>query len=700
MPLTLTARPYFQSAARVEADRLKQESAGMMLLPVPQHSKFSEHLKNCWDDARDAKTTIQSRLLKCAKSRKSEYDSIKLAAIKSFGGSEAYVPATNLKCTAAHDYISDIFNANERPFMLIPTPIPSLPPDLQMEIIVRVQTEVMSAPPGVQFTEADIMALDARATKEVMDALQKEARDRAEKMTVVVDDRLTEGGWKEALAEVIDDIVTYPAGIMKGPVYRMKKRQVWVENPDGSYGIKVEPYLCKEFERVSPFDFYPQRNIRNTEEGYVFERLRLNRRKITEMKGSPGYSDKEIDAVLAEAAAGTIKINWLMDTDTYADEAEERDILQDSPEGRIDGLEFWGSVPGQWLLDWGMSSAKIPDPGKEYQITAVLIGTHIIRAVLNPHPLGLKPYHVVSWRKTPGAFWGQGIPEIVEDIQEVLNAVVRALVNNVAIASGPQLGVDAAMLRPGEIDKIRHPIPWGTIILDSTQNLGMGGSWNGKLPLDYFQPSMQSDLLLRVIQAFTQMMDEYTGIPAYTHGSADTGGAAETSSGLAMLMTAAGKIIKNIARKIDVGIVASTVRRVFEDEMQYNPDNSIKGDAQIVAMGSGAIIAKEQQLVRLLELLNMTRNDVDMQIVGLKGRAELLKDVFHRFDLNLDHIIPDVEELMRREEQMQQLIAMKEQRRTGNLDQPKGRTLDNAGVPAGGTDQALFMPQRQEGVAA
>ncbi len=685
-----TARPLTQSATQVEEERTKREQQSLLsLMPQATHSKLSSHILKCWEDARQVKRKYQTKMLSAAKMRKGEYDALTLAAIQSFGGSEAYIPAANLKCTAAHDYIIDIYNSNERPYLVKPTPIPSLPVDLQQEIITRVQQEVMSAPRVL--TDEEIIALDTRAEKEVKEALEKTAEEKAEAMTKRIDDVLKEGGWIEALAEVIDDVVTYPAGILKGPIFRMKPKQVWVQDR-----YEVNNVLVQEFERVSPFDFYPQRNIKDVNSGYCIERLRLNRRNLNEMEGLPGYNDSEIKAVLTESLTGGLKTNWIWDGDTEANEAEERDLLSDSPEGRIDGLEFWGSVPGQWLIDWGMDSSKIKNPTKEYQITAILIGTHVIRATVNPHPLGMKPYHVVSWRKTTGAFWGQGIPEIVEDIQVVLNAVVRALVNNVAVASGPQCAIDVSLLPVGT--DYEHITPWKIHKIDSSQLLGMGTNTSSRLPIDFFQPKMQSEQLLCVIAAFTQFIDEYTGIPAYTHGMAESSGAGATSSGLAMLMTAAGKIIKNITAKIDTYLVASSVLRVFENEMQYNTDMSIKGDAQIIATGSGSLIAKEQQLVRMIEILDRTRNDVDMQIIGLPGRAEMLRNVFHRFELNLDHIIPDVEELMRREEEMKAKIQAEMMRKTGNLDQAKPRTLDVAGQPVAGQDQALFA--QEEGAVA
>jgi hypothetical protein len=191
------------------------------------------------------------------------------------------------------------------------------------------------------------------------------------------------------------------------------------------------------------------------------------------------------------------------------------------------------------------------------------------------------------------------------------------------------------------------------------------------------------------------MIDEYTGIPAYTHGVAAPSGAGATSTGLAMLMTAAGKIIKNVTESIDTRIVEPSVTWVYEHLMRYHPDPSIKGDAQVVAVGSGSLIAKEQRLIRMRELLDATRNDVDMQIIGLDGRAEFLRKVFRAYELDIEDIIPDEEELMPQEQQFQAMLAAKAMPSTANLAVPGPQTLDLAGNPAGGTDSAVFTPQPQ-----
>ena len=690
----------FVGAAQVEAERAKALAyqSALLSMPVVTHTKLSGHLNTCWLDARDAKRPVQTRMLKCAKMRRSEYSADVLAAIREFGGSEHYFPSINIKCIAAAAYILDIYLSDDRPWGLDPTPIPDLPPDLLMQVVARVQQEIIMSD-GVP-TDDDIAALDERATKEVMAALKKDADERARKMERKIDDKLKEGGWIAALADVINDLVTYPAAILKGPVLRMRPTFEWVQDETGGYKPEVRKDLFLDWDRVSPFDFYPQRNIKDPDDGYVFQRLRLNRRKITELKGLPGYNDAEIDAVLDESqAGGSLKSGWLWDGDSEANEAEERDTLEGTADGQIDGLEFWGSVPGQWLLDWGMDAKKVTDAKREYPITAILVGKHVIRAAINPHPLGKKIYHVESWSKIPGSFWGQGIPEQVDALVSLLNVAIRALANNMAIASGPQVGVDVSVAPAGmEFDRM---MPWQVWKLNSAEMSGMGGSDNGRLPITFFQPTMQAEVLLGVINSFIRFIDEYTGIPGYTHGVAQTGGAGETASGQAMLMNAAGRIIKNITAKIDMNLVASPVRRVWEYLMQYDPDNSIKGDSQIVTHGASAVAVKEQQLIRMQELLDRTRNDVDMAVMGIEARAESLKSVFQAHPIpGVEKIIPIIEKNLEMQEQQQAAMqAVAAQQKTGNLDQPQGQTLDAAGNPAGGTDVTLFNPERQGAVA-
>ena len=92
----------------------------------------------------------------------------------------------------------------------------------------------------------------------------------------------------------------------------------------------------------------------------------------------------------------------------------------------------------------------IQDLAKEYYANVWVIGNYVLKAVLNYDPLGEKPYAKTSFIKSPGAFWGKGIPEIIEDVQSVCNAATRALVNNMGISRGPRVVVNLQWNQPNE----------------------------------------------------------------------------------------------------------------------------------------------------------------------------------------------------------------------------------------------------------
>ena len=100
-----------------------------------------------------------------------------------------------------------------------------------------------------------------------------------------------------------------------------------------------------------------------------------------------------------------------------------------------------GGAQGLSLLQWGVDPDDVDDPLAEYEVEATLIGQHVIRVKINRDPLERRPYHTASFQPVPGSFWGQGIPELMADIQDVCNATARSLVNNLAISSGPQVEV-------------------------------------------------------------------------------------------------------------------------------------------------------------------------------------------------------------------------------------------------------------------
>jgi len=188
-----------------------------------------------------------------------------------------------------------------------------------------------------------------------------------------------------------------------------------------------------------------------------------------------------------------------------------------NPDGLIDALQFWGSVQGKLLIDWGIDPEEIEDPDLDYQVEAWLIGSWVIKAVINPDPLGRKPYFKTSYEEIPGAWMGNGVMDLVRDCQNVCNAAARALVSNMGIASGPQVYVNVDRLPDGE--KITQMYPWKIWQVRSDP---MGST---APPVDFFQPASLAAELMGIYEKFSVLADEYSGVPRYMTGDSPTGGA-------------------------------------------------------------------------------------------------------------------------------------------------------------------------------
>jgi len=399
------------------------------------------HINNCWNKAKFAKQQITERLLKCERQRRGEYDPDKAQEIAMTGGSDIYMMITDVKCNAAKSWIQDVMVQTERPFDLEPSEEPSLPPEVQLSIIdfVRYEAEEYVAA-GMQLHPDAFRRRVAEVHDMAQMRLREEAKATAGRMAKVIEDQLHEGKFRPALIDFIDDFVTYPTAIFKGPSVRKKKKLRW---GPGFTPIVVDDYY-RDLERVSPFDIYPSANASGVDDGYLIQRHRLTVKDLEAMKGVPGYSNFEIDQVLERYA--TKGYRYFEYGDQQRDNLEGKYWSRLYNDNIIEALEFWGPVMGSMLIDWGMKNV---DPNAVYEINAWQIGSFTIKVVLNPDPLGQRPYEIASWRSIPGAFWGTALPEVMRDVQIMCNASARALANNMGIGSGPQVEVQVDRLADG-----------------------------------------------------------------------------------------------------------------------------------------------------------------------------------------------------------------------------------------------------------
>lgn len=661
----------YQAISPVEAD-VSAASEGMDNSDLLA-SGISGHITSCWNRSKFARQQITERLLSCERQRRGEYDPDKAQDIASTGGSDIYMMITDVKCAAAKAWIQDVLLQNERGFDLDPARDPEIPPEVKMSIVdyVRMEAEAFLAEGNAMHPEAF-----RERMQEVNDTVRlrvrEEAKASAKRMSDVIHDQLKEGGFKRSMEDFVDDFVTYPTAIFKGPSVRKRKRLTW--GPD--YVPIVTNDFFREVERVSPYDIFPSPNASSVDDGYLIQRHRLTSKDLESMKGVPGYSDDEIDQVLERYAHQGFRYQ------EYGD--QQRDNLEGKYHSRlyqdnmIEALEFWGPVMGDMLIQWGM---KDVEPTSVYEINAWQVGSFTIKVVINPDPLGRRPYEIASWRPIPGAFWGTGLPEVMRDVQVMCNAAARALANNMGIASGPQ--VDVAVDRLADGEELTQMYPW-KIWQTTTDRTG-----GGQPAIRFFMPDMKAGELTGIYNQFAKQADEVTGIPNYIYGSGSgASGAGRTASGLSMLMDNAAKGIKNAILYID-HVITMVVDRFYVHNMMYNPDPSIKGDFKVVAKGAMGLIQKEQIQIRRNEFLAATANPVDLQILGPEGRAYLLREMASGLQMDTDKLVPTPEMLKFKASQIQAAMMVQQQQQ---LAAPQ-----EEGVPGGPPpmDMNTVQPQQE-----
>jgi hypothetical protein len=617
---------------REEADRALQDRQNEPLM-----LGITAYMRECWDAAQIAKRPIEYEMLRALRQRNGEYEADKLRQIRDQGGSEVYMMITEVKCRAAESWLRDILlDTGTPPWDLDATPLPELSPVQMQELQAAFADEVMKLvqTTGQAPSKMEMLQLREMVAQDFRFKLLQEAQVRVDKMKLKISDQFAQGGWETAFNDFITDLVTFPCAFIKGPIVTRQRVLGWGTDEFGRTVVVPKEVLAPEYRRVDPFRIYPEPGISNIKDGYLFEHHRLSRMDLSDLIGIPGYDDEAIRKVL-DIGNGQ---SWISeDVELTKNEEERKYYSYMRPTEMYDALEFWGKVSGKMLREWGMSEEDIPDDAREYDTNVWIVGNYVIKAVLNYDPLGEKPYAKSSFIKSPGAFWGKGIPKIIEDLQGVCNAAARALVNNMGISSGPQVEVNLERIPPNE--DITQLYPWK---IWQVTNDPMGSS---SPAVRFTQPENNAAALMAVYEKFSRLADDHSGIPAYVYGDLNVQGAGRTSSGLSMLMGAAGKAIRQVVMHIDADIVKPVVERQFVYNMRYDEDESIKGDVQVLPRGAINLAVKETTNVRRIEFLNATANPVDLEIIGRDGRATILREIAKGLQMPAEEIVPSREKL-------------------------------------------------------
>jgi len=578
-------------------------------------------------DSNRQSSGIEGEIEDSLRSFNMEYSDKDLSRIAAEGSSPIYVGITSAKCRALAALMKDILVGVEKPYSIEPTSSPELPQEVTQKIaeyyakLGDVQEPKEGEESQALASIKEINEKQRDAEKSMLEEVRLMAVHAFSKIERQIDDNLQEGSFYKALSAVIADFSWSPTAILKGPIVTKRGRLSWSNG---------QPVVSEEFiffnRRVNPLDFYPA-----PDQSSFIEKLRFSAKDINDLIGVPGYDE----GVLRNAIERPVGTQSVLNNSVDQEIVDNEDKGGDTDEGEIQGLHWFGYVPVSVL-----TKENINVTGAIANVECIMIGNEVAKVCVNDDPLGRHPYYFASFQRRPGSFWGTSLPKVMDSEQRLCNATVRALALNLGLSASPQCMITVDRLADdGDIDEIYGGKVW-QVKSDPTGNSGR--------PLDFFNIPSNANELLAVFNRFLELADQTTGIPRYIYGGqTNMQGAGGTASGMAMLLEQSTKTIKDCIRHIDTGVIVPRVEQEFYHTM-LKSEGTYTGDISVVAIGSQSLTNKAAEQLKRNEFLKITANSKDQELMGVEGRAELLRAMAK--DLNLpENIVPSRMQLKERE---------------------------------------------------
>lgn len=501
---------------------------------------------------------------------------------------DVYMGVTSSKCRAFKSWITDVLtNAEDQPWTLKPTPRPDLSPEAVQQVQQKLLEEVATY--GLNF---DVRKRAAELLSLAQVHVDKLSAEKAERMELTIRDRLLEGGWRGVFDEFVADLALYPAAIIKGPIVASKPVLKWTADET----VEVVQRDLWVLKRVDPFRFYPSPNSTCPNSGgYIIERMATSPSELADFMDLPFFDQAAIRAVFSQYPHGFRETDSGLDLQVDVLQGTKTNTTEET-DANYDVLLYYGVMKGDTLLEAGVQGDF--DRDRTYEIEAWVCAGYVLRAILNPNPMGTRPYYATSLETVPGSFWGRSIPELLADIQRVANASVRSLVRNMAFSSGPMGEYDADRIQ--DEAGIEELAPYKLFAVSSDRF-----NTTPSPAVRFYTPPNIADSLQRLYEYFLKQADEVSGIPAYVMGSPSVQGAGRTLGGLSMLMSNAARGLKAVVANVDKQITEPLVTAYYNMEMLFGDDPTVKGDCQIVARGASGLLQRELSQSRAVEALQM-----------------------------------------------------------------------------------------------
>lgn len=514
--------------------------------------------------------------------------------------SSVFINQTRQKTNAMEARLSDmLFPTDDKNWGIGPTPVPELTVGAEQAAQAAAKASLaLAANPNDP--NAAAAKSDAEQKVSMLQLRMDEAKKRARCMEEEIDDHLTECSYSAQSRLVIRDACKIGTGVMKGPMTDGKSRRSWQKSADPKqtnvYNLTYERSQRPAYWRVDPWNYFPDMDSSTPEDGEsVYERHLFNPKQMRRLARQPGF-DKDAIRRLLQSKPQSSTPTYL--TDLRSITSAYSALLND----RYHVWEYHGPLTAEDLDtlaratgDSGLMTdlGEEIDPLDELQVVIWFCDGELLKLGIHPLDSADSLYSVFNLEKDEATQFGFGIPYIIRDPQKIFAATWRTAMDNMGLASGPQIVINEDVIEPVDGDWVLTPRK----VWRRKSNAGPD-----KAPFEVHEISSHLTELMELIEVTKKTIDEESALPMLAQGD-QSSEITKTKGGMSILMNSVNVVFRRIVKNWDDDMTVPNVTRMYDWLMQFSDKEYIKGDYDVDARGTSVLLVREMQSQNLMLFL-------------------------------------------------------------------------------------------------
>ncbi|WP_226018421.1 cell envelope integrity protein TolA [Novosphingobium sp. FKTRR1] len=446
-----------------------------------------------------------------------------------------------------------------------------------------------------------------RAIEREAKSTKMEADRRSQRMQTEIDDQLTESRYPAVCRDVIDDACKLGIGVLKGPLTASKPRRRWMpKTAEDGTTIANTFVLANDndprplYRRVNPWHFFPDPDALDiTDSDSTFERHLLNKSAFRRWARQLGWHPETVKQILFDGPSrGGMG-------GEFANLTQLRMMSVKNEDGVINRFvvyEYHGPMECEQICTMLRTLGKV-DEAEQFEKEEDPLDSHMVICYFCqgrllkleeyfPLDSGETLYSLFPFEKDEATIFGAvGIPHLMRHQQSMLNSAVRMMMDNSALSVGPQVVIDKTQVEP---ENGRWKLTPRKIWKKKGQDIG-----KDQAPFATYNIPMNQAQIAGIIELAIRFIDDVVSMPTIAQGEQGAH-VTQTSSGMSMLFNSANVVFRRVVKNWDDDLTTPTIRRAFDWNMQFNPNDGIKGDMQAEARGTSVLLVREIQSQQLM----------------------------------------------------------------------------------------------------